>query len=30
MKNELIDKLCTKITVTGKGQVCVEKKLREV
>ena len=26
---ELIDKLCTKITVTGKGQVYVEKKLRD-
>ena len=27
--DELIDKLCTKITITGKGQVYVEKKLRE-
>jgi len=28
--DELIDKLCTKITVTGKGQVYVERKLREL
>ena len=27
--SEVVDKLCTKITITGKGQVYVERKLRE-
>lgn len=27
---EVIDKICTKITITGKGQVYVERKLREL
>ena len=27
---EVIDKLCTKISITGKGQVYIEKKLREL